>query len=159
MKTVYKWLAFLVALEMVVQGAVMVWGIAGLGLWVDGGGVLDKATFENAFEGGETPFPEFAGLMLHGMNGMMIIPVIALLLLLASFFAKVPKGVGWAAGVVVLVALQMTLGLMGHEIPALGALHGANALLLFSTALWTGLRVTRSQSTSRHVEAAERVAV
>ncbi len=41
--------------------------------------------------------------MLHGMNGMMVIPVVALLLLVISFFAKIPRGVAWAVGVAALV--------------------------------------------------------
>ena len=42
MKTAYKVLAYLVAAEVAVQAMVMVWAIAGLGKWVDGGGVFDK---------------------------------------------------------------------------------------------------------------------
>ena len=53
--------------------------------------------------------------MLHGMNGMMVIPALALLLFISSFFAKVPRGVAFAGGVLALVVLQVTLGLMGHS--------------------------------------------
>jgi hypothetical protein len=35
MRTAYKVLAYLVAAEVAVQAMVMVWGIAGLGKWVD----------------------------------------------------------------------------------------------------------------------------
>ncbi len=35
--------------------------------------------------------------MLHGMIGMMLIPLLALVLLIISFFAKIPGGVKWAA--------------------------------------------------------------
>jgi hypothetical protein len=155
---VYRVLAYLVALEVMVQAAVMVWGVAGLGIWVDEGGVLDKQTFEDAFDSGEAPFDEFAGLMIHGMNGMMIIPVIALLLLVASFFAKVPRGIVYALGVVGLVALQIFLGLFGHEISALGALHGVNALILFTVALMAGNRAGKVARLDRP-ETQERVAV
>ena len=144
MKQVYRVLAFLVALEVMVQAAVMVWGIAGLGIWVDDGGVLDKQTFEDAFDNGDAPFNEFAGLMIHGMNGMMIIPAIALLLVIVSFFAKVPKGVAYAFGVLGLVVLQVFLGLFGHEISALGALHGVNALILFGVAVMAGMQASRT---------------
>ncbi len=143
MKRVYEVLAFLVAIEVVVQASLMVWGVAGLGLWVDDGNELTKETFEDAFDGGDRPFPEFLGLMLHGMNGMMLIPIIALLALIASLFAKVPRGWMWSLAVVVLVALQINLGLFGHEHPKLGALHGVNALVLFSAASWTGIRAHR----------------
>ena len=103
MRKVYRVLAFLVAIEVALQAMFIVYGDAGLGLWVDDGGVVDKATFENAFESGEAPFPEFQAFILHGMNGMMVIPLLALLLVISSFFAKVPRGVAFAFGVLVLV--------------------------------------------------------
>jgi hypothetical protein len=161
MRKVYRVLAFLVAIEVALQAMFIVYGDAGLGLWIENdGGVVDKATFETAFESGEAPFPEFQAFVLHGMNGMMVIPSLALLLVISSFFAKVPRGVAFAFGVLALVALQVTLGLMGHSIAALGALHGINALALFSTAAWTGIR-SRSTALTRRAdsESAERVAV
>jgi hypothetical protein len=149
-----------VAIEVALQAMFIVYGDAGLGLWVEDGGVVDKATFENAFESGEAPFPEFQAFVLHGMNGMMVIPSLALLLVIASFFAKVPRGIAFAFGVLALVVLQVTLGLMGHSFAWLGALHGINALALFSTAAWTGLRVRRvAPRDERAVETPERVAV
>jgi hypothetical protein len=96
MRTAYKVLAYLVAAEVAVQAMVMVWGIAGLGKWVDGGGVLDKAVFEEAIGNGAMPFPEIAGLMVHGINGTFVIPLIALLLLIVSFFTKVRGATKWA---------------------------------------------------------------
>jgi hypothetical protein len=142
MRTAYKILAYLVAVEVMVQAAVMVWGIAGMGIWVDDGGVVDKQTFEDAFEGGTKPFDEFTGLLIHGQNGMMIIPLIALLLVIVSFFAKIPRGVAYAFAVLGLVVLQIALGLFGHAVSALGALHGVNALVLFGVAVTAGRRVS-----------------
>ena len=140
MRTAYKVLAWLVALEVVIQAALMVWAIAGLGIWVDSnGGVLDKAAMESE----ETLFPELAGLMLHGMNGMMIIPALALILLIVSFFAKVPGGIKWAGFVLLAVVVQVTLGIFGHEVSISGMLHGINALILFSVAAMAGVRVHR----------------
>ena len=138
MKSVYKVLAYLVAIEVVVQAMAMVFAVAGLGKWVDDGGVLDKAAMEND----SLSFTGSVGFAIHGVNGMLIIPLLALLLLIASFFAKVPGGVKWAALVLLLVVLQATLGLVGHAVPAVGALHGLNALLLFSTAIYTARRST-----------------
>ena len=71
MRTAYKVLAYLVAAEVAVQAMVMVWGIAGLGKWVDGGGVFDKAVIESE---GTPPFPEVAGIIAHGINGFFVIP-------------------------------------------------------------------------------------
>jgi hypothetical protein len=136
MNKVYRVLAYLVAAEVVVQAMAMVYAIAGLGKWVDSGGVFDKSVMESD----ESPFPEILGIIIHGINGMMVIPAIALLLLISSFFAKIPGAVKWAGLVLLLVIVQITLGLAGHAIPALGAMHGLNALLLFSTAVYTGRR-------------------
>jgi hypothetical protein len=44
MRTAYKVLAYLVAVEVAVQARVMVWAIAGLGKWVDSGGVFDNGS-------------------------------------------------------------------------------------------------------------------
>jgi hypothetical protein len=137
MRTAYKVLAYLVALEVVIQAMAVVWAIAGLGKWVDGGGVLDKAVMES----GGTPFPEVTGLLLHGINGTFVIPGIALLLVILSFFARLRGAIKWAVLVFVLAVLQGQLGYLGHDIPAAGALHGLNALALFSAALYTGRRI------------------
>jgi len=136
MRTVYRVLAYAVAIEVVVQAMAVVWAMAGLGKWIDDGGVADKALFESE----DNPFPEVAGFMIHGVNGMMIIPLIALVLLVVSFFARVPGGVKWAGLVLLLVVVQATLGLAGHAVPGIGGLHGLNALLLFATALHTARR-------------------
>jgi Family of unknown function (DUF6220) len=136
MRSAYRILAFLVAGLVVVQAFAIAYAVAGLGKWVEDGNTFDKA----AFESDDTTFDGIVGFMIHGINGMMLIPLIALLLLIVSFFAKVPGGVARAAMVLGLVILQVALGLFGHEIPALGGLHGLNALLLFSAAIMTGLR-------------------
>ena len=142
MRTTYRVLAYLIALEVVVQASVMVWGIAGMGNWVDDGGVVDKQTFEDAFDNGTKPFDEFTGLLIHGQNGMMVIPLLALALVIVSFFAKVPRGVAFAFAVLGLVVLQVTLGLLGHEVSVFGALHGVNAFVLFGTAVMAGRRAS-----------------
>jgi hypothetical protein len=68
--------------------------------------------------------------------------VAAVLLLIVSFFAKVPRGVALAGGVVGLTALQVLLGMFGHGIPALGLLHGVNALALFTVAVIAARRAS-----------------
>jgi hypothetical protein len=159
MRAIYRVLAFVVAAEVAIQAALVVWGEAGLGSYVDRVGVIEKTTFDTAFETGNAPFPEFLGFLLHGMNGMMVIPIIALLLVISSFFAKVPRGIVFALAVLGLVVIQASLGLGGHSIAFLGALHGINALLLFSTAMWTGLRVSRATRTAEPEPLAEGVTV
>ena len=131
MRTVYRVLAGVLAVEVLVQAAAISWALFGFGKWIEGGGVLDKATLES----GASLFPEELGFAVHGINGMMVVPVLALLLLVVSFFAKLPRGVALAGGAVALVALQVVLGMLGHGIPGLGLLHGANALALFAVAV------------------------
>ena len=153
MRTAYKVFAWLVALGVVVQAASMVYAVAGLGIWVDqDGGVLDKAAFESE----EELFPEMVGFIIHGMNGMMIIPALALILLIVSFFAKVPGGIAWAGYVLLAVVVQITLGLFGHEAAIWGMLHGINALILFSLAVYAGLRVHQMQRRAATTPAVER---
>lgn len=145
MRTAYKVLAWLVALGVVVQAASMVYGIAGLGVWVDKeGGVFDKASIEGMFEGDVT-FTGVGGIVLHGMNGTTVIPALALILLIVSFFAKVPRGVMWAGLVLLTVVVQVFLGFFGHEAAIWGMFHGINALFLFSLAVFAGLRVHMMQ--------------
>jgi uncharacterized membrane protein YphA (DoxX/SURF4 family) len=136
-KTAYKVLAYVVAAEVVVQAMAIVFAIAGLGKWVEEGGVLTSAVMESE----DSPFPEVVGFIIHGMNGMIVMPVLALALLVVSFFTRFPKAVQWAGLVLLLVVVQIGLGVFGHQLPALGALHGLNALLLFSMAVHSGRRV------------------
>lgn len=150
MKKVYRVLGYLIAAEVMIQAMVMAYAIAGLGLWVDRGGVFDKSVLESGgsiFE----PFPEVAGVIIHGINGIGVIPLLALLLLISSFFAKIPGGIRWAAIVLAFVVVQVTLGLLGHSVSIAGALHGLNALALFAAALYTARRARAA----REISAAE----
>jgi heme A synthase len=136
MRNVYRILAALVAVGVVVQAMSIVFGVAGLEKWVEDGGVFDKAASESE----DLSFTGAAGFMVHGINGSTVIPALALILLVCAFFAKVQAGVRWAGLVLLLVVVQVTLGILGHEVPALGALHGLNALLLFTCAAYASWR-------------------
>jgi hypothetical protein len=131
MRTVYRVMAWLMAVEVLVQAAAIAWAVFGLGKWVQDGGVLDKSVMESQV----SAFPQETGFAVHGINGEMVVPALALVLLVVSFFARVPRGVALAGGVVGLVALQVVLGMLGHGVPGLGLLHGANALALFAVAV------------------------
>jgi hypothetical protein len=137
MRTAYKVLAYLVAADVAVQAMVMVWAIAGLGKWVDSGAVFDKGVMES--EG--SPFPQAVGIIAHINNGFFVIPGLALLLLIISFFTKVRGAIRWAIIVFVLVIVQVELGGLGQDFPVAGALHGLNALALFAAALYAGRRL------------------
>jgi hypothetical protein len=117
MRAAYRILAMLVAIGVVVQVAVVAWGWFSVLHTVDDGG-----TFGN---GDET-----AGMTAHSVIGFMIMPVIALLLLVVSFFARIPGGVPWALIVFGDTVLQVLLAIVSGPAPVIGALHGINALAL-----------------------------
>ena len=137
MKNVYRVLAFLVAAGVMVQAAAIAFGMFGLIKWVENGGTLDKATELNSELGGYT------GFSVHATAGIMVVPAIALLFLISSFFAKVPGGVKWALFVFLATVVQVALGLFAHSLAGLGWLHGLNALILFGLAVSAGMRVNR----------------
>lgn len=136
MKTAYRVLAYLIAAEVVIQAAAIAFAMFGLGKWIDGGGVLDKATTESH----SANFTGIIGFVVHGINGQYVVPLLAIVLLVVSFFAKVPSGAMWAGLVFVLVLVQVFLGIFGRAIPQLGLLHGLNALVLFAVADIAALR-------------------
>ncbi len=47
MKSAYRVLAYLMALEVLVQAGAIAYALFGLGAWIQSGGVLDKAAMES----------------------------------------------------------------------------------------------------------------
>ena len=134
MRTALRALFYLLAAEVLVQGMAIAYAIAGLGKWVaDDGGVLNKQVMDS-----DNPdFPGVGGFMIHGLNGTLIIPILVLLLLIVSFFAKVPDGVKRAAVLFGLVALQIFLGIFSHVVPFVVVFHVLNAFAIFIGAFMT----------------------
>ncbi len=135
MTKVYRVLAFVVAAGVAVQAAAIAYAVFGLTAWVSAGGTLDKAVLES--RGGEL------GFATHGIFGTMVMPLLALLFLVSSFFARVPGGVRWGLIVFGVTVVQIALGIFSHALPGLGWLHGLTALILFGVAVSAGLRVGR----------------
>jgi hypothetical protein len=131
MRKTYRVLGYLIAAEVVVQAMAIAYALAGLGYWIsEEGGVLDKQVAESD----SLSFTGLGGFITHGVNGMMVIPVLALLFLLFSFFAKLPGASKRAGAVVGLVALQIVLGITSHSLPFAAALHACNAFLILVVA-------------------------
>jgi hypothetical protein len=152
MKGFYRGLALAVAVLVGLQAAFIAYGVAGLGKWIEEGGTLDASTIQdpNAEVGGGV------GFMLHGITGTFAVPLAALLLLIISFFAKIPGGVKWALIVFGVTVLQYALAFISRSggVPFLGALHGLNALILFGVAVTAAMRVKRAVRTEQPVPAA-----
>ncbi|MFL6088612.1 MAG: hypothetical protein ACJ71Z_00525 [Aeromicrobium sp.] len=140
MRATYLWLARIIALLVVVQAMTIVWAVSGLFNWVtEKGGSLDASVVKGW---DDTP-PTFTGAFghfLHAEMGEKLIPALALLLLIVSFFAKVSKGVAIAAALLVLVILQVLAGQNSQHIPYLGLWHGLGAFLIFGAAMAAAMK-------------------
>ena len=152
MKGLYRGLALAVAALVALQAAFIAYAVSGLGKWIEEGGTLDASTMQdpNAEVGGGV------GFMLHGISGTIAVPLAALLLLIISFFAKVPGGIKWALIVFGVTVVQYALAFLARTggIPVLGALHGLNALILFGVAVTAAMRVKRVVRAEQSVPAA-----
>jgi len=117
--------ASLIALGVLVQAAAVAFGWFQVISDVDSGEVFSKDSEFNL------------GHMVHLINGMYLMPVLGLVLLGVSFGAarSVPKARKWAGIVLGLIVLQVLLAIVAFMLtPALGALHGINALVLLACA-------------------------
>ena len=141
MRRTYRVLAYVIAVEVVIQAMAIAFALAGLGKWVrDEGGVLNKQTMDDS----STSFTGAVGFMIHGINGEMLIPLLVLALLVVSFFAHVPGGTRMAAIIVGLVVVQVGLGIGLHGVPYLALLHAANAFAILGVAVGAGVRARGS---------------
>ena len=124
MKQTYRVVSGLVALGVLVQAAAIAFG------WFDAIHELDSGlVIDENYEGN-------AGHVVHGINGMYLMPLLGLILLIVSFFAakQVPGARKWAGIVFGLIVLQVVLAFVAFGAPVVGALHGLNALAILGTA-------------------------
>lgn len=143
MRSAYRVLAFLIAALVAVQAAFIGMSTFGIFKWVDDGSSLTKSVLEGDWE-----WDGAIGATLHGMVGMTVIPLLALILLIVSFFAKVPKGVMWAGLILLTVVIQVVIGIVAFSFPYVGALHGLNAFVIFGLAVMAAMR--SNQTTVEH---------
>ncbi|WP_209308960.1 hypothetical protein [Blastococcus sp. CT_GayMR16] len=138
MKQTYRVVSGLIALGVVVQAAAIAFG------WFDAIHELDNGLIiDENYDGN-------AGHMLHGVNGMYVMPLLGLILLIVSFFAAktVPGARKWAGIVFGLIVLQVVLAFVAFSAPVVGALHGLNALAILGTAVRASM-LTREDRGSR----------
>jgi heme A synthase len=125
-KQTYRVLAGLIALGVLVQAASVAFGWFEVIRDVENGLVFDENSEFNL------------GQIVHLFGGLYIIPALGLLLLIVSFFAAktVPGARKWGGIVFGLVVLQVALAIFAFALaPAIGALHGVNALFLLGASL------------------------
>jgi Family of unknown function (DUF6220) len=122
MRATYRVLALAIAVGVVVQAAFIAVAWFTVLHDADSGAVFDKNSEANW------------AYVAHGLVGNLIIPIIAIVLLILSFFARIPGGVKWAAITFGVVLLQIVFAFLGFTAPVLGALHGINAFVLAGVA-------------------------
>ena len=101
---------------------------------------IDKALIESD----DPQIGGIAGFNLHQLVGVTILPLLALLFLISSFIARIPGGIRWGLIVFAATLVQSLLGIYAHHSSAVGWLHGAMALILFTSAVVSGSRVNRA---------------
>ena len=134
MRATYRVLAQLIVAVVVVQAMVIAFGVFQAFHDVDDGQALTKSTLED-----NPP----AGLVLHSIIGSVVI-LLALILFISAFFAKVDQGVKFAGFVFLAVIVQVFLGIISHAVPALGLLHGLNAFAVAGLAAVSARRAMGS---------------
>jgi len=135
MRAAYLWLARIITLLVVVQAMTIAWGYFGVQQYlVKDGGTLDKAAYESE----SLDFPGAMGLSIHAVAGERVLPVVALLLLIVAFFAKVSQGIVIALATLVLVVAQIVVTKVGGA--DLGLFHGLNAFLIFGAAMAAAMK-------------------
>jgi len=131
MRGAYRAFAGLIALGVLVQAAAVAGGWFGTINEIDGG-----ATINEDYEGN-------LGHTIHGMNGMMIMPLLGLFLFVLSFFAKsIPNAVKFAGLTFLAIIVQIVLAFIAFGVPVVGVLHGVNAFVIFGLALMCVRRAT-----------------
>jgi len=146
MKATYRVLAGLVCLLVLVQSASVAFGTFGILSFVDGGDDYTKAVAEDraSAAGG-------VGQNIHSF-GAMAIAVVAILLLVVSFFAKIEGGVKWAGIVFLTVLLQWVFAFVAFGAPVVGLLHGLNAFVVFGMAMTAMQNAKRSEAAASSQE-------
>jgi hypothetical protein len=134
MRGAYRILAIAIPVLVGIQAAVIALGQFGIESWVGDGHAYTERVSDNGDATGAL------GIALHGVIGMMVIPVVALALLVVAFLVRVPGAVRWAALVLLDVVVQVLLAMAAGSVPAIGLLHGLNAFLLFGLAMMAAQR-------------------
>jgi heme A synthase len=136
-KQTYRVLAGMIAVGVLVQAAAVALAWFQVISDLETGAVFD----ENA---------EFnLGHLVHLYGGLYAIPALGLILLIVSFLAAktVPGARKWGGIVFGLILLQVALAIFAFALaPAIGALHGVNALFLLGASL-RAMSLTRAGAT------------
>lgn len=127
MRATYRILGHSIAGLVVVQAAAIALWVFGLLHWLDEGNghTLTPALTEDGLDG----VTGSVGILIHSV-GAAVVALLAIVMLIVSFFAKIPDGVKWASFVFLAVLFQWFIAIVSFGVPGLGFLHGANAIAI-----------------------------
>ncbi|KRC59176.1 hypothetical protein ASE14_15485 [Agromyces sp. Root81] len=140
MRRFYSGLAWAIAAGVVVQAAAIAFAFGGVLNRVSEGDVIDKALLESGGAGGTGEL----GFWIHAIGGAAMLPLLAAVLLVISFFVRAKGARLWATLTLALIVLQVVLGFSLTDLPYLGLIHGANALAVVAAAVIAAMRVRRT---------------
>jgi hypothetical protein len=140
MKGTYRVLAGIICGLVLIQAAAIAFGTFGILNFVEGGDDYTKSVSDDrASDAGGI------GQNIHSF-GAIAIALVALILLIVSFLAKIDGGVKWAGIVFGVVLLQWVFAIVAFSAPVVGLLHGANAFVIFGTAMQAMQVAKRSET-------------
>ena len=148
MQKTYLVVARLIAILIVVQAMAIVFVVAGLFHWIDGGATLDKSVVDGWDDNPPTFQGSLGGFIHFFLVGVVLIPLSGLILLIVSFFAKIPRGVGLADAIVVSIIVQYLAAVIADSAPWVGLIHGLNAFILLGLAV-AAAKVAKTEIAAR----------
>lgn len=151
MTSAYRYLCYTIAALVVLQAAFIAWAFFGLSDWVtNDNGVVNKELIE--CEDCDMQFFAEWGFAFHMFFvGFVLIPLLSLVTMIVSFFARVPGAWKWGVTIFALVVLQVfVIPALAREIdPVFGSLHGINAFVLLGVAATAGHRARAASGSGR----------
>lgn len=141
MRPTYVVLARLTALLVLVQAASVAFGTFGILNFVEGGDDYTKSVAEDRTATGAL------GQDIHSM-GAAAMALLAIVLLIVSFFARIDGAVKWAGLVFLAVLAQWVFAILAFSAPVVGMLHGLNAFVIFGVAMSAAQNAIRSKKSS-----------
>jgi hypothetical protein len=128
MRRTYQIICHIIAALVVVQAAVIAWGVFTLGQYLDRGTSVTEDT-------------EVLGFDVHAVIGQYVIPVLAVVLLVIALIMR--DGTKWAGWLILAVVVQVALAYASFGIAWVGIVHG---IVAFAVA---GLAETAARSLGR----------
>lgn len=118
-KRIYRAVALLIAVGVVVQAAALAYLVGGLNRYLTTG--RGGSVWETELYSAPDWLDAGVGLPAHLVTVFLVLPILAIVLVVVAFVTRVRGAVTWAAAIFVAVALQVFLDVVGADGPVVGA--------------------------------------